>query len=166
MAQKSGDHQLRLVVYPIVYGPGFSTIPSGYCSRISGPSRLTQPSCTLKKKIERLIFPTKYVIPKSLSRLAIGQVRRVGRVQKNLPVLQETQGFDPVGPFRSHGLRWRKCGQGPPPPPKFKECHFKGFQFLQYFSGEIVVVLCFPFFLIGQRRWIFSLKGRGRNPGS
>ena len=26
------------------------------------------------KKFERLIFPTKYVIPKSLSRLAIGQV--------------------------------------------------------------------------------------------
>ena len=28
-----------------------------------------------KKPFERLIFPTKYVIPKSLSRLAIGQVR-------------------------------------------------------------------------------------------
>ncbi len=27
-----------------------------------------------KKKFERLIFPTKYVIPKSLSRLAIGKV--------------------------------------------------------------------------------------------
>ena len=34
---------------------------------------LTQPSWTLNKKpFERLIFPTKYVIPKSLSRLAIG----------------------------------------------------------------------------------------------
>ena len=30
---------------------------------------------TLKKKFERLIFPTKYVIPKSLSRLAIGWVK-------------------------------------------------------------------------------------------
>ena len=36
---------------------------------------LTQPMDPEKKKFERLIFPTKYVIPKSLSRLATGQVR-------------------------------------------------------------------------------------------
>ena len=29
MVQKSGDHQLRLVVYPIIYD-GFSTIPGGW----------------------------------------------------------------------------------------------------------------------------------------
>ena len=30
---------------------------------------LTQPSWTLKKKFERLMFPTKYVIPKSLHKV-------------------------------------------------------------------------------------------------
>ena len=35
---------------------------------------LTQPMDPEKKQFERLIFPTKHVIPKSLSRLAIGQV--------------------------------------------------------------------------------------------
>ena len=30
MVQKSGDHQLRLVVYPIIYGPGF-VHPFGGC---------------------------------------------------------------------------------------------------------------------------------------
>ncbi len=44
-----------------------------------GKPVLTQPSWTLKQsQFERHdIFPTKYVIPKSLSRLAIGQVRVV-----------------------------------------------------------------------------------------
>ena len=36
------------------------------------------------KPFERLIFPTKYVIPKSLSRLAIGQVSFLAKKSKEM----------------------------------------------------------------------------------
>ena len=40
------------------------------------------------KKFERLIFPTKYVIPKSLSRLAIGQVSKKIKFGKQIALLR------------------------------------------------------------------------------
>ena len=70
-----------MVLKPVVNN-GISTTNLNWWvdPRISGCHQpyvalLTQPSWTLKKKFERLIFPTKYVIPKSLKfSLAIGQV--------------------------------------------------------------------------------------------
>ena len=70
------------------YDPGDDSIFTYICS-LSRPNRPCK-----KKTFERLIFPTKYVIPKSLRRLAIGQVSLVDFY--GYPCLVNISSMDPI----------------------------------------------------------------------